>query len=80
MPNYKLGQMSLNTSGQHFSLNKVYHFVLAHTSLGLAAVEPSTQKWQPRTPAMAAGATDQLWTLDELLRFRVPPWTQEAAA
>lgn len=34
-------------------------------------------KWVQRTPAMAAGLTDHLWTIEELLRFRVPPprWT-----
>ena len=57
-----------------------YNFVLPHASLGLAVIEPSTQKWQPQTPAMAAGATDQLWSLDQLLRLRMPPWPQEAAA
>ena len=57
-----------------------YNFVLPHASLGLATPEPSTRKWQHRTPAMAAGATDQLWSLGRLLRFRVPPWPQEAAA
>jgi transposase-like protein len=30
-------------------------------------------KWVQRTPAMAAGLTDHQWTVDELLRFRVPP-------
>jgi hypothetical protein len=57
-----------------------YNFVLPHARLGLAVIEPSTQKWQPQTPAMAAGATDQLWSLDQLLRLRMPPWPQEAAA
>jgi len=34
--------------------------------------------WQPRTPAMAAGLTDHVWTLREVLLFRVPPWPQPA--
>jgi hypothetical protein len=25
---------------------------------------------------MAAGLTDHVWTLREVLRFRVPPWPQ----
>jgi hypothetical protein len=29
-----------------------------------------------RTPAMAAGLTDHVWTLREVLLFRVPPWPQ----
>lgn len=36
----------------------------------------SAKVWQPRTPAMAAGHTDQVWSLREVLLFRVPPWPQ----
>jgi hypothetical protein len=28
---------------------------------------------------MAAGLTDQVWTLQEVLMFRVPPWPQPHA-
>ena len=28
------------------------------------------------TPAMAAGLTDRVWTLKEVLLYRVPPWPQ----
>ena len=31
-----------------------------------------------RTPAMAAGLTDHIWCLWELLLYRVPPWPQAA--
>jgi hypothetical protein len=31
------------------------------------------RKWQQRTPAMAAGLTDHIWTLEELLSHRVQP-------
>lgn len=30
-------------------------------------------KWVQRTPAMAAALTDHRWTVDELLRYQVPP-------
>ena len=33
----------------------------------------SLKRWVQRTPAMAAGLTDHIWTMDELLSFRVPP-------
>jgi hypothetical protein len=33
----------------------------------------SYKKWKQVTPAMAAGLTDHVWTMDELLSFRVPP-------
>jgi len=57
-----------------------YHFVLPHDSLSqrLSAPQPtrgsgSPKKWQPVTPAMAAGLTDHVWTMEELLSYRVPP-------
>jgi len=58
-----------------------YNFVLPHSSLRqLLPVPPtgtnSTKMWRPCTPAMAAGLTDQVWTLREVLMFRVPPWPQ----
>jgi len=34
----------------------------------------SSKVWQPCTPAMAAGLTAHVWTLQEGLMFRVPPW------
>jgi IS1 family transposase len=65
-------------------LFQVYHnFVLPHASLRQALAEPiptngsgSAKVWRPRTPAMAAGLTDQIWSLREVLMFRVPPWPQ----
>src|SRR5437667_268488 len=60
-----------------------YNFCLPHTSLRqpLPRPEPthgtgSAKRWQPQTPAMAAGLTDHVWTLREVLLFRVPPWPQ----
>jgi hypothetical protein len=62
-----------------------YNFCLPHTSLHLLLPQPeitngsgSAKRWQPRTPAMAAGLTDHVWTLREMLLFRVPPWPQPA--
>jgi IS1 family transposase len=62
-----------------------YNFCLPHTSLRqpLTQSEPilgsgSAKRWQPRTPAMAAGLTEHVWTLREVLLFRVPPWPQPA--
>ena len=36
----------------------------------------SAKQWRPCPPAMAAGLTDRVWTLREVLLFRVPPWPQ----
>ena len=60
-----------------------YNFCLPHASLRQPLPQPvptngtgSAKTWQPRTPAMAAGLTDHVWTLREVLLFRVPPWPQ----
>jgi hypothetical protein len=60
-----------------------YNFCLPHASLRLPLLQPepthgngSAKRWRPRTPAMAAGLTDHVWTLREVLLFRVPPWPQ----
>ncbi|MEE8292148.1 MAG: hypothetical protein V3R80_11745 [Candidatus Tectomicrobia bacterium] len=61
-----------------------YHnFVLPHASLRqpLLVPEPtngtgSAKLWRPCTPAMTAGLTDHVWSLKDVLMFRVPPWPQ----
>jgi hypothetical protein len=70
--------------GQQLVLFQGYHnFVLPHTSLRQALAAPvatnghgTAKVWQPCTPAMAAGLTDHVWSLREVLLFRVPPWPQ----
>jgi IS1 family transposase len=69
---------------QQLMLFQVYHnFVLPHASLRQALAEPvptkghgSAKVWRPCTPAMAAGLTDHVWSLREVLFYRVPPWPQ----
>jgi hypothetical protein len=39
----------------------------------------SARQWRPCTPAMAAGLTNYVWSLREVLLFRVPPWPQPQA-
>lgn len=63
-----------------------YNFCLPHLSLRLLLPQPlptkgngSLKRWQERTPAMAAGLTDHVWRVQELLLFRVPAWRQEVA-
>jgi hypothetical protein len=36
----------------------------------------SARVWRPCTPAMAAGLTEHVWSLKEVLLYRVPPWPQ----
>jgi IS1 family transposase len=71
---------------QQLSLYHVYYnFCLPHASLRHPLLQPeptygsgSAKRWQPQTPAIAAGLTDHIWTLREVLLFRVPPWPQPA--
>jgi IS1 family transposase len=71
---------------QQLALYHVYYnFCLPHASLRLPLPQSapthgngSAKRWQPQTPAMAAGLTDHIWTLREVLLFRVPPWPQPA--
>jgi IS1 family transposase len=71
---------------QQLTLYHVYYnFCLPHASLRLPLPQStpthghgSAKWWQPQTPAMAAGLTDHVWTLREVLLFRVPPWPQPA--
>jgi IS1 family transposase len=64
-------------------LFQTYHnFVVPHTSLRqpLPVTEAtnggSAKVWRPCTPAMAVGLTDHVWSLKEVLCYRVPPWPQ----
>jgi hypothetical protein len=57
-----------------------YNFARPHHSLRLPLPEPSPPgsgmiqpKWQARTPGMAAGLTDHVWTFRELLTAKFEP-------
>jgi IS1 family transposase len=71
---------------QQLALYQVYYnFCLPHASLRVPLPQllptngtGSATHWRPRTPAMAAGLTERVWTLREVLLFRVPPWPQPA--
>jgi IS1 family transposase len=66
------------------ALFQVYHnFVLPHASLRQACAAPMAPNGRGLaplgrrcTPAMAAGVTDHVWSLTEVLLYRVPPWPQ----
>jgi hypothetical protein len=71
---------------QQLMVYQVYdNFCWPHTSLRQPLPQPlqthgtgSATCWQAQTPAMAAGLTDHVWTLREVLLCRVPPWPQPA--
>jgi hypothetical protein len=48
----------------------LYHFVKPHHGLRLE-VNENGRRWIQRTPMMAAGITEHIWTVEELLTFRV---------
>jgi transposase-like protein len=49
-----------------YLVGTIYNFCTTHSSLSSADAER-------QTPAMAAGITDHVWSVGELLRYRVPP-------
>ncbi len=60
---------------RHIDLeDAAFNFVRLHQSLRRRLSRPvDGREWQQRTPAMVAGVTDHVWTLEELLSFRLPP-------
>lgn len=56
-----------------YLMGSVYNFCTYHKSLRVLVYLPGNRRrWISRTPAIAAGLTDHLWTVEELLSFRVP--------
>jgi IS1 family transposase/transposase-like protein len=86
----KVNDLAKTISGlrDQLSLARAYHnFCLPHASLRLPLPQPvptlgtgSPKKWQSRTPAMAAGVTNRVWRMEELLLLRIPPWQQNVQA
>jgi IS1 family transposase/transposase-like protein len=80
----KTNGFSKNLQALNHQLNlsiAYYHFVRPHETLKSQLASPlptkgargSKKRWSPRTPAMATGLTDHVWTMEELLHYRVPP-------
>ncbi len=55
-----------------YLLGCVYNFCTFHKSLRQEQGKGSG-KWQQRTPAMAAGITQECWSVTDLFAYRVPP-------
>lgn len=59
-----------------YLVGTAYNFCTPHDSLRISLPEPlatTGQRWELRSPAMAEGLTDHVWTMKELLSYRVPP-------
>jgi hypothetical protein len=53
----------------------IYNFVRPHGALRLRLSRPAAhgRLWADRTPAMVAGLTDHVWSMEELLSWCTPP-------
>ena len=51
----------------------VYNLARPLKTLRVEVFDDPHRRWKPRTPAMAAGLTDHIWTVKELLKTVVPP-------
>ena len=60
----------------------VFNLVRPHSALRQKLDEPGPygRQWEQRTPAMVAGLTDHIWSLEELLSYRLPPPTGQRSA
>lgn len=59
-----------------YLVGTVYNFCIPHHSLRRPIWLSSTRKrWVQRTPALATGLTDHIWTVEELMTFKVVPPT-----
>jgi IS1 family transposase len=61
-----------------FLLGTLYNFCMVHHALRLPNFDqPHDQtprpRWRQQTPAMASGLTAHVWSVHELLSFRIPP-------
>ncbi len=63
-----------------------YHFARPHESLRLVLAQPRArggkllpQRYHKRTPAMAAGLSNRIWKVEELLKYPLPPLREEWA-
>jgi transposase-like protein/IS1 family transposase len=57
-----------------FLLGTIYNFCTVHHALRLPNFDnPTAPRWHQQTPAMASGLTDHVWSIHELLLFKVVP-------
>jgi hypothetical protein len=71
-----LARRTLTLQHGMYLIGTVYNFCTPHASLGLAT-RGASRCSVPQTPAMAAGITDDCWSVQHLLSYHVPPprWT-----
>ncbi|MCA9947060.1 MAG: hypothetical protein H6656_20040 [Ardenticatenaceae bacterium] len=70
----QLAQKQTTLEAGMFLVGCCYNFCETHHSLRLRLwVGEHGFRWVQRTPAIAAGLTDHVWTVDELLMYPLPP-------
>jgi hypothetical protein len=62
-------ELALHRAASYF-IGYSYNFCWAVRTLRICGLDGS---WQPRTPAMAAGLSDHVWSLEEWLTFAAKP-------
>ena len=72
------GRNAVATSGRlragMWLVGTAYNFCTGHESLRVSWLDEAGRKhWSERSPAMAAGLTNHVWSVEELLRYRLPP-------
>ena len=50
-----------------------YNLARPMKTLRQKVLDDTSRRWRPRTPAMAAGITDHIWTVKELLTTLIAP-------
>lgn len=69
-----LAQQTATLQAGMFIVGCFYNFCDTHKSLRVRMAFGSRgYRWVQRTPALAAGLTDHMWTPQELLTYRLPP-------
>ena len=57
-----------------YLVGSAYNFCVPHRELRMANYDqPEQARWQSRTPAMASGLSDHIWSIAELLKYKVVP-------
>jgi hypothetical protein len=68
-----LAQQTATLTAAMYITGCFYNLCDSHRSLRCRlSVGEFGHRWVQRTPAIAAGLTDHIWTVDELLMYRVP--------
>ncbi|MCO5185354.1 MAG: hypothetical protein M9965_15620 [Anaerolineae bacterium] len=69
-----LAQQTTTLNAGMYIVGCCYNFCDAHKSLRIRLAYGSfDHRWIQRTPALAAGLTDHIWSTQELLMYRMPP-------